>query len=153
MGITKKTLDRFYSKFRFEPSTECWIWTAGKHDGVYGGFQFEVWTYAHRASWMIHKGAIPDGLLICHKCDNPLCVNPDHLFLGTDQDNTLDCMSKGRYVVMKGESNGVSKLTEAQVREIRKLAGTVPQVKLGLMYNVNPATISSVIRRINWKHI
>lgn len=153
MGISRKTLNRFYSKFRFDPSTECWIWTAGKHDGVYGGFQFEVWTYAHRASWMIHKGPIPENLLVCHHCDNTLCVNPDHLFLGTDQDNTLDCMAKGRYVVMKGESNGCSKLTEKEVLEIRDLAKHLTHAELGRRYGVTGEAVSLIVHRKNWKHI
>jgi hypothetical protein len=81
----------------------CWLWTAGKRGGGYGGFNVGPKSIqrnmaAHRVSWLIHKGELPPGLQVCHRCDNPLCVNPDHLFLGTGFDNMKDCAAKGRII-------------------------------------------------------
>jgi HNH endonuclease len=92
--------------------------------------------------------AVPDGLLVCHTCDNPPCVLPDHLFIGTDADNNADRLSKGRY-------DSIAKLTEADVREIRSryAAGGVTQRALAEEFGVIHQTIHSIIRRKNWKHI
>jgi hypothetical protein len=88
--------DRFWSKVR---KTEgCWEWTAGTYRKGYGKFSVARSTnaQAHRVSWQMGSGPIPDGLFVCHHCDNPSCVRPDHLFLGTNRDNVRDCVQKGR---------------------------------------------------------
>ena len=102
MRARKPAQDRFNEKW--EPVTEsgCWIWTGtvcGEND--YGQFFIDKHVRAHRASWMLHKGEIPDGMLVLHKCDIPQCVNPDHLFLGTQQDNIIDMTAKGRHHYQK----------------------------------------------------
>jgi hypothetical protein len=91
--------ERFYQKVEQPPySAACWIWLAAKSPQGYGHFFFNGRVdKAHRASWEIHNGAIPDDLMVLHKCDNPRCVNPEHLFLGTHQDNADDKMRKGRH--------------------------------------------------------
>lgn len=91
--ITKK---RFIEKVSFEALTGCWIWS-GAVQHAYGKFRIGLKEVrAHRASWEIHKGPIPDGMSVLHQCDTPLCVNPDHLFIGTQQENMNDRKTKGR---------------------------------------------------------
>ena len=93
------TPDRFWDKVDVGPPEECWIWTASKNSlSGYGKFNAGEKKYnsAHRYSYFIHKGAIPDGMFVCHVCDNPPCVNPNHLWVGTASENTIDMLSKGR---------------------------------------------------------
>jgi hypothetical protein len=88
---------RFWSKVRITPG--CWVWTANKINkgyGVVGPGGCQEYILSHRASWQLHNGEIPDGLCVLHRCDNPACVNPDHLWLGTHQHNMLDKCAKGR---------------------------------------------------------
>ena len=92
---------RFWPKVKKGLGKDCWIWLAGKSSAGYGSFRTDAWkhVYAHRLSWELMRGPIPDGLLVLHHCDNPSCVNPDHLFLGTNRDNVLDALKKGRLAV------------------------------------------------------
>lgn len=88
-------MDRFWNKVK--KTDNCWFWTAGTFDDGYGKFKFEKKNRkAHRISWLLTNGDIPEGMLVCHHCDNPLCVKPSHLFLGTPKDNTQDMIKKGR---------------------------------------------------------
>lgn len=90
--------DRFWRKVRRDQPTGCWEWLAATNSDGYGHFFYEGSVIgAHRVSWMLHHGAIPEGALVCHHCDNPRCVNPAHLFLGTHQDNATDKVVKGRH--------------------------------------------------------
>jgi hypothetical protein len=106
---------------------------------------------AHRVSWELHHGEIPDGMQVCHKCDTPSCVNPDHLFLGTPQENHADMRRKGRSVPPRGERNGHAILTEAQVRAIRQDPRTARRI--APEYGVKEWTIHGVKSRRTWAHI
>lgn len=127
----------------------CWIWNACIHSTGYGrmGTSDGKVEYGHRISWLIHKGAIPKGLEVCHHCDIRACVNPEHLFLGTRKDNMMDASRKGRCKMPKAsyassDEHQVAKLTNDQVRLIRSNSG-ITNVEFSRMYNVNPSTISN----------
>lgn len=138
--------------------TRCWVWLAGTSgSGSYGHMTIKRkgW-FSHRYSWTIHNGEIAEGLYVLHHCDNVLCVNPAHLFLGTHLDNAKDRNAKGRH--SKGEDRPAHKLTEQDVLEIRKhykrwsYHGSNVQ-QLAAKYQVHPDTIRVVARAKSWKHI
>lgn len=144
---------------KVQKSDGCWNWT-GCRRRLYGSFQFSFNKIkrhipSHRVAYAMFKGAIPRGLLICHTCDNPSCVNPDHLFLGTNMDNMLDKMRKGRSNRQKGISHGMAKLNNEQVLQIRKryAGGMISQTALGNEFGVIQQTISLIVRRKHWPHI
>ena len=153
----KSLEERFWSKVDIRGSDDCWEWLAGKTSAGYGeitrGRVCEGTIYAHRYSWELRYGSIPGGLHVCHHCDNPGCVNPAHLFLGTDADNMKDCVEKGRS--NRGQRNGQAKLTNDQVLSIRKeyAKGYIAQEKLARKYNVKRQAISKIVRREAWTHI
>lgn len=105
--------DRFWAKTIPEPNTGCWLWMGSTWGGGYGQVRINRRTrFAHRVAWEVSNGPIPNGLFVLHRCDNPPCVNPAHLFLGTHQDNMDDMMRKGRKVVLTGDRNGMRKHPE-----------------------------------------
>lgn len=145
-GIGKRipVEQRFWT--HVQKTASCWLWTGSRHVTGYGETNANQRKQtAHRASYEITYGPIPDGLCVLHKCDNPPCVRPDHLFLGTRTDNNADKVMKGRTV---------SRLTAAQVGDIRNRRSQGVTVKsLAVEHRVHPATIRSIIRRVNWKHL
>jgi hypothetical protein len=154
-------MDKFWS--RFERGDGCWLWTAGKTRAGYGflGDRGKP-VYAHRLSWEVHRGPIPPNTEVCHDCpggDNPACVNPDHLFLGSHADNLADMGAKGRRDTSglgphPGESHPGAKLTEADVRAIRaRVAGGESHYALARAFDVSRPTITAVITRRHWSHV
>lgn len=144
-------------KERFERHVKitegCHIWTSDKTNGGYGRFFFKGQArFAHRIAYMLYKGEI-NQLRVCHSCDNPSCVNPDHLFLGTSLDNTTDMMNKNRGNKAFGEKSGNSKLSEADVIFILKNRDKIPTKAMSEMYNVSKTNIKDIKKRKTWKHI
>jgi hypothetical protein len=140
--------ERFWSKVDKKTTEECWNWKAS-FCGKYGQITVDKEKHlAHRFSWIIHHGN-PGNLLVCHKCDNPSCVNPNHLFLGTPLENTHDMISKNRKPL--GEKHRSSKLTTEQIYDIR--ACNLSQTQLAAIYGVDQSQISNIKNRKQWKHI
>lgn len=129
---------------------KCWEWIGSISVWGYGQFATKR-LKAHRVSWQLTYGEIPNKLHVLHKCDNPLCVNPDHLFLGTQTDNMNDKVAKDRQ--LKGEESNLHKLTSQQVNEIRQryLSGGISQSQLAREYGMTQQGISKIITRITWK--
>lgn len=150
-------------------SDGCWSWLGTKHDGYGVLCYLGKRVRAHRLSWEIHNNEkIPEGLLVCHKCDNPECSNPDHLFVGTQQDNIDDMRAKNRGAfglrngkttkpefTPRGENHGRSKLTTSQVIEIRNLyiPRVVSSIKLAKRFGVTKQSVLSILKKENWAHV
>lgn len=145
----RETRTREQRFWRFVQKSEgCWAWTADKVTGGYGRFARggrPKLVLAHRFSYELANGPIPDGLHVLHHCDNPPCVNPSHLWLGTDADNARDCDAKGRRPVAN------RKLTDEDVRTIRRSRRDA--LSLSLEYNVTRSTIYYVRNRRTWKKL
>jgi len=164
---------RFWSKVdRSGGPDACWNWQGGTNERGYGRFSIGgVHLYAHRVSWVIANGPMPDGLDACHDCpdgDNPSCVNPAHLWSGTDTDNAIDRHAKGRTVsgqqhgaytmpgrVLRGEAHGRAKITEEQAREIREryAKGGVLQRELGAEFGISQVQVGYIVRGVSWSHV
>lgn len=144
--------DRFEQKFIPVPEAGCWLWECGCISSGYGGFYYRgKHIPAHRASWLIYNGEIPDGLCVLHKCDIKICVNPYHLFLGTLEDNNHDCMAKNRHVRYDrhGERNPTAKLTKKDVQSIR--ADMRTQKDIAKEYGVCQTQISKIKLGLAWR--
>lgn len=166
MQIRGDDVARFWSKV--QKGDGCWIWTAAVNTYGYGMISIKLRPrLAHRYSYELVNGPIPPGLLACHTCDNHRCVRPDHIFLGSHADNSADMVRKGRSP--KGDASGPrvhrermrrgvdhsnAKLTEDQVREIRRGAAQgVPQTTLAARYGVGQMTISNILTGKTWTHV
>jgi hypothetical protein len=151
MGLS--TEDFFWQKVDKGKENECWNWMGSVHYmWGYGHFRANgKQVAAHRYSWILVNGNIPKGLCVCHKCDNPKCVNPSHLFLGTVADNNLDKKLKGRQPPVIGEKNPRAKLTEENVREIRRLHILGESgASLGRKFGVVKEEIYDIVKRKRW---
>lgn len=151
-----KTLKEiFWSKVSIKSENECWEWLMSKDKCGYGRLMFNsIREKAHRISWKLINGEIPDGLYVCHKCDNPSCVNPKHLFLGTQKDNMVDMRKKNRQPSVLGEKNPKAKLTEEIVLEIRLLYQFgIRQYEIAKMYKISRFLVFDIVHRRKWKHV
>lgn len=140
---------------------QCHLWLGGVDKWGYGKCHLGSKTWiAHRLSYTIFKGVIPDGMMILHKCDNPRCVNPDHLSAGSNADNTRDKMQRRRHQIhtnpdcIRGANNGATKLTTEDVREVRRMreAG-VSLSKIGARFGVRMHTIQKLLKGVTWRHV
>ena len=151
--------DRFELSYIPEPNSGCWLWL-GRECGSNGYGSISVngrVIVAHRYSWELHKGPIPTGRLVCHHCDTPACVNPDHLFIGTYKDNCDDKIRKGRMgnvgtkTPLRGQDNGRAKLTGKDILVIRSTNQS--QRKMAKKFNVSQSLIHKIKTRQMWRHI
>ncbi len=140
---------RFWKNVKIKNPEECWEWVGHKRPDGYGTIGN---IRAHRLSYIIHFGSIPDNYEICHHCDNPGCVNPNHLFAGTRLENEHDKVNKKRHTF--GSKNNKAKLTEQEVIEIREIAKTgIRAGELATRYSVTKNTIFRALHRWTWKEV
>lgn len=144
-------MQRFWNKV--SKTHECWEWTAAMDTHGYGRFHVRVGRLegAHRFSWELAYGPIPNGLFVLHRCDNRRCVNPKHLFLGTHDENMQDMSAKGRGTNSRKGKSPRAKLSESQVGEIRRLAASgVLQKEIGEKFGICQRQVSRIVCRHNW---
>lgn len=148
-------IERFNLKWKVNEKTGCWDWTASVAGKGYGQIKLprqRKQDYAHRIAYLIHKGDIPEGKHVCHTCDNPLCVNPNHLWLGSSAENQQDMKAKGRSLY--GERNSRAVLTEDGVRKIRQLLSQgLSQDKVARMFGIQQMEVSRIHRKLRWSHV
>ncbi len=144
--------ERFYDLCIPEPNSGCWLWLGYLYGSGYGTFNSGAGQgHAHRFSWELHRGEIPEGLIVCHKCDVRCCVNPEHLFVGTYSDNANDMHAKGRNNTPRGEQHAKSRLTERDVLAIR--ADTRQLRVIGEQYGVDKQYVWKIKRGWHWRHV
>lgn len=169
MTPKRPLIERFWEKVKIGNSDECWEWQKAKDQCGYGMIAKDnSWNIhegaktsrSHRIAWELTYGSIPEGLWVLHRCDNPSCCNPKHLFLGTCKDNSDDKISKNRDIHSthprgaRGEKHPKHKLTMKQVLEIRSLASQGARYKiLAPIYGVDETTICDIVRRKSWKFL
>jgi len=157
--VRQSPAERFWAKVQSGPDNECWKWTGAKDNLGYGRFGVDAENrsiLAHRIAYELTHGAIPEGMIVCHSCDNPSCVNPAHLWLGTMSDNSQDMIKKGRgrNNTPEGEAHPMAKLSNSDVREIVALRKQGLALNaIALQFNVRAPTIHKIVTGKNWTHI
>ncbi len=156
INLSPSDIERYWSKVNKTDS--CWLWTAAIQQKGYGTLMCDKERHSvHRISWTLHNGQIPHGCFVCHKCDVPNCVNPEHLFLGDNTDNMQDASKKGRLKKPdnfgKWGTNGRSKLTASAVLEIKSLRGIISQRQIAYLYNMSKPAINHVLRGRVWGYV
>lgn len=162
--MAAKTSRRFFCKHHWTPAERlayqtdrsggpdaCWPWLGAKAMNGYGKVQIakNTGTTAHRATWEVNHGPIPPDMCVCHRCDHKWCVNPRHLWLGPAAANMADKVAKGRQA--RGATQGHAKLTEADVRAIRKTKGTITAI--AAQYGICKSTVARIRNGTSWKHL
>lgn len=154
--MDEHTIERFMNKVVLS-NDGCWNWIGCRDRKGYGEFKSYrgASARAHRFSYSAFVGDIPDGMCVCHKCDNRACVNPSHLFVGTNHDNVLDRHRKGRSVIPdnRGSNNYNAKLTESDVRRIRELCNTMTDKEIAHEFNMSQNIINRIRNRVIWRHV
>lgn len=148
---------RFWAKVAITAQeNKCWEWTGTTTRGGYGRLYLEGKkgvVYSHRASYHMNKGKILNGLFVCHTCDNPKCVNPNHLFLGTCKENLVDMSLKGRHSVC-GEKSGNHRFTNSDIIEMRRLFELgLTQASIATKFKTHQCVIQAIVKRKRWAHI
>jgi hypothetical protein len=155
MKVTLEVVERFHEKWTMDEATGCWIWTGALAGKGYGEMKIpntRQQIYAHRLSYLIHCGEIPEDILVCHSCDNPPCVKPSHLFFGKQADNLADMKDKDRHLY--GEKNSKAKLTDEKVRRIHQLfQSSMSQGKIASSFGVAQTTVWKILHGQSWNHI
>ena len=152
--VKRDLKERFDEKWEPVPESGCWLWTHSLDNHGYGRINHNaIPKMAHRVSYELYRGEIPKGMEVCHSCDMPSCVNPNHLFVGTHADNMDDMATKKRSppTAHIGEINGMAKLTDADIITIRN--STETQVTLAEKHGVHQGTISRIKLRKSWSHV
>lgn len=159
---TTARIDLFWSKV--QRTDDCWLWQGSTNPDGYGNFNVKrdngSWgcTKAHRFAWLITHGEMPPSTVnVCHRCDTPACVRPDHLFVGTQADNMRDCQRKGRYSHRTGQlgsAHHYSKLKEADIPTIRAMRASGETFKaIGERFSVSDSTIQNIFNGHTWGHV
>jgi hypothetical protein len=167
VNSTHHVNERFFKQV--EKTDYCWIWKACIDIDGYGRFSDKAHNIrtAHRYSYFFHHGDIPHGMLVCHKCDNPICVNPDHLFIGSSKDNSNDMKAKNRAAkgqrhgsctkpekINRGNTHGMSKLIESDIPKIRNLIENKKTLReVANEFNVSRSSIHRIVKQLTWKHV
>jgi len=155
------TWRRFWTSIRPRPDNGCWMWTRGCFSSGYGQFRLrhKKWR-THRLMWLTIHGSIPDGMCVCHTCDNPACVNPAHLFIGTHADNARDRERKGRHPHgpnpkhgRPGASNPAAKMTEGEVVELRyrRHKHHATYRALAARFCISPSQVANIVKGRSWQ--
>lgn len=145
LPVPSDLMAKFWAKVDRRSPAECWQWQGGFKESGYGYLHYGRNVRAHRVSYAIENGCLPPGLQICHRCDNPACVNPNHLFAGSAQENSHDCVKKGRHV------SAMTKFTDKQVMAIREDNRNYRDIAKD--YGVHDKTISYMKRGLSYKHV
>lgn len=169
INLNEQDTLRFWSKVDIKSESECWPWNAGRFTQGYGAFKLNgKLVKASRVAFTLSRGPIPDGMMVCHDCNNPCCSNPKHLFAGSNEDNMRHMVECGRSLVgdlnpmrihpefhVRGEKHLSSKLTTEKVLDIRARfdSGTATLTSLGREYGVTKQSISAIVKRKTWTHI
>lgn len=151
---TDQDKERFWSHVNRGDSDSCWEWQAGKTPRGYGRTSVKGHRslQAHRVAWEVTYGKVPNGLEVCHKCDNPPCCNPNHLFVGTHAENMRDAVNKRRFPRRPGSRSGRAKLNDEIVNDIRQryVKGNISQRALAREYGVTQRLIWNILHKIAW---